>query len=796
VPDNGIGLKGIGRNFISVVPVNITDENCMPTFESARVGIEWAAQYTKVLNISWEYPYNEFVEWAIWGAKDSGSIIVAASGNSSQPDVLFPARVRAAVAVGGTDKADYRWQDLIGGGGSNYGNALDLVAPGVDIYTTDLMDDAGDNPFGNYSLCVLHLTCNGTSYATPEVSAVAALMLLVDPSLTPDQLQDILQRTAIEVNPGKYSFSSRVDEGGWNNEVGFGRLDAYEAVRTVKYPPSLSFRVRLERILDEHHSRDVAIAIYGQDENIIFYEIVTTDDSGNSSEYVSLHGIASGNYTICAKPRHYLGRCVSTSLSIGQNTYIDFSEGDNYLFVSGDFNIGGEDGVINSMDWAKYISLYLPCLTLPATGICEDLDLLPDGVINSGDSIVLRMNIGKVSDGEYPFYWRPFVTLPESILEIETTTSLTAGLWFESAQSDAYIGIPFDLDIWMDLSSSLSGAEAANLIVHYDPGVLDVIDANPDVPGIQITPGTLFPSNDQGVVDPIKGEIRINSYASPVEGVNGIDRLATIKFLPIAGVANTVISAEWLADETLDSNAAERDSGLDIIAYAEDFNIVVNGSPTRILPYVTISVPQTTSIGTYDTNIKVEAYDPYGQVQAVQVHVYYDEEWHYVGDDNQSEDGWVVQWDSTGVSDQLVHFYAFAFLPGYEYGEGGLYDIYLDRTEPIYIAHWFYPLPPAWPSVVEVDVYAVDNMSGVSSIQMFVNDAIDGSESGTWIFIGDVAGEFGTITWNTTDMAIGSHQVAFAIQDNAGNWNRWSDETLPTIIYSAPKVYLPMLFNK
>jgi subtilisin family serine protease len=62
---------------------------------------------------------------------------------------------------------------------SNYGSAVDIAAPGQDIYTTDRD--------GSY---VWRL--EGTSYAAALVSGAAAVVRAIDPKLTPQDVKDIL----------------------------------------------------------------------------------------------------------------------------------------------------------------------------------------------------------------------------------------------------------------------------------------------------------------------------------------------------------------------------------------------------------------------------------------------------------------------------------------------------------------------------------------------------------------------------------------------------------------------------
>jgi subtilisin family serine protease len=138
------------------------------------------------------------VNWAV----DNGVTVVAAAGNTAGK-VSSPACASKAIAVGAVDKNDVRarW--------SGSGLALDIMAPGVSIYST--------LPNNNYA------SWSGTSMATPHVSAVIALLREENSSLTDAQIKEALYKTAKDLG-GK----------GWDKYYGWGRVDALGAINYVK----------------------------------------------------------------------------------------------------------------------------------------------------------------------------------------------------------------------------------------------------------------------------------------------------------------------------------------------------------------------------------------------------------------------------------------------------------------------------------------------------------------------------------------------------------------------------------
>jgi serine protease len=128
---------------------------------------------------------------AINGARDRGSLLVVAAGNSSREVATStPANCRGVVVVAATGSAGGRAPY------SNFGSAVDLAAPGGQqsrgtawgVLST--YNDGYSSP-GNDS----HGFLQGTSMATPHVAGVAALMRSRHPSLTPDEVEALLKST-------------------------------------------------------------------------------------------------------------------------------------------------------------------------------------------------------------------------------------------------------------------------------------------------------------------------------------------------------------------------------------------------------------------------------------------------------------------------------------------------------------------------------------------------------------------------------------------------------------------------
>ena len=193
----------------------------IPKFAAAIFGA--VSQGARIINNSWGLTGDGdslyiLLDGALEFAKQSNVLLVFSAGNDA-PNMGFPAASnRNILAVGASTQADRRAEF------SSYGPALDIVAPGVDILSA----------WGT-SNTAYHIM-EGTSMAAPLVSGVAALMLSVRPELNAMQVHDIINATAQKVNPSIYPYTDDPDHpnGTWNEEMGYGLLDAYAAVRMAQ----------------------------------------------------------------------------------------------------------------------------------------------------------------------------------------------------------------------------------------------------------------------------------------------------------------------------------------------------------------------------------------------------------------------------------------------------------------------------------------------------------------------------------------------------------------------------------
>lgn len=242
---NKIGIRG-------VAPLSTIYSISLSFYDVANStlasGISWATSHNlDVISCSWGGGSpNDLLTDAINnacknGRNGKGCVVIFSAGNNNKNSVLYPSSLSNVICVGAMDMFGKRkninciyessW-------GSNYGSGLSVVAPGIRITTTDISGTKGANAGSTYNFLGYidyednnYTRCfNGTSAAAPFVAGIASLILEKRPDLTSKEVKGIIQSTC---NKLPYYFSNGVqtlEDGTWNNEVGYGLVNAFNAV--------------------------------------------------------------------------------------------------------------------------------------------------------------------------------------------------------------------------------------------------------------------------------------------------------------------------------------------------------------------------------------------------------------------------------------------------------------------------------------------------------------------------------------------------------------------------------------
>ena len=203
--DNGFGVAGVDHR-CTILPVKVLDQNNSGTDWNLVQGIQYAVdQGARVLSMSLiNYPESNALSDALRYAREHGVVLVACAGNkgAGDADVSWPGASPLCITVGATDSSDQR------AAFSGTGQALDVMAPGDKVLTVSLDRSDTTNTF------------SGCSAATPVAAGVVSLLLAADPTLTPEEVQEVLQRGADDEIGGPD------DKPGWDPSYGWGRVNA------------------------------------------------------------------------------------------------------------------------------------------------------------------------------------------------------------------------------------------------------------------------------------------------------------------------------------------------------------------------------------------------------------------------------------------------------------------------------------------------------------------------------------------------------------------------------------------
>jgi subtilisin family serine protease len=270
---NGIGIAGIAFPAELVVAKVVGgDGTISPKIEAD--AIRWAADSgARVINLSIgglrdphspeRDTYSELEQKAIEYAHRKGALVVAAVGNSDEaprspwPFASYPAALPHVVGVGALR------QD---GGVPLFSNRdriyVDIAAPGEDVISTlpaALTAKRAGCAEQGYSPCgpPTYSSGEGTSFATPQVAAAAALLFAMKPSLKPDQVATILERTAVDLTPGNGCASCLP---GRDELSGWGRLDIAAALQAAAGAPPPA-----DQYEGNDSAGDRAFTIWGRD---------------------------------------------------------------------------------------------------------------------------------------------------------------------------------------------------------------------------------------------------------------------------------------------------------------------------------------------------------------------------------------------------------------------------------------------------------------------------------------------------------------------------------------------------
>jgi len=198
--NNSIGIAGLAFDS-KIMTLRAFDATGNGEADDIAASIVYAAlNGAKVMNFSFgDRNKSRIMYDAIRFAYSMGCVMFTSSGNNNWFFNQYPSMYEEVINVGGINPTSTRF------GRGNYGSMLDFSAPAEAVMTTSAREEYKKE--------------SGTSLAAPYASATAALLLELNPKLTPVEIRGILSETAEEADIRE-----------WNPFYGSGILNAGNAV--------------------------------------------------------------------------------------------------------------------------------------------------------------------------------------------------------------------------------------------------------------------------------------------------------------------------------------------------------------------------------------------------------------------------------------------------------------------------------------------------------------------------------------------------------------------------------------
>jgi len=228
--NNNYSIAGVSPNS-PIMPISL-DLLDAPDYklESSTIGNNWESLFADGINFAWvngasvinlslgsvgqdgPLMVKEAINNAITqGRGGLGCVVVAAAGNSGHNNVYWPANRTDVIAVG-----NLMSNGLRNANSSFLGGRVDVIAPGTDVNTTTRHAEKAN--------------VNGTSFAAPFVSGIAALVLSVNDNIPFNEVKKIIESSVKKLPNYSYSTTLGRTNGSWNIETGYGLVDAEAAV--------------------------------------------------------------------------------------------------------------------------------------------------------------------------------------------------------------------------------------------------------------------------------------------------------------------------------------------------------------------------------------------------------------------------------------------------------------------------------------------------------------------------------------------------------------------------------------
>ncbi|MCC5943890.1 MAG: S8 family peptidase [Bernardetiaceae bacterium] len=222
--DNGIGIAGVGFNCRVLATKHSSDQGTRDGIIRGYQGLLYMAeQGADVINASWggygrDPSLQDIINLIVF---NYDAVIVTSAGNDATNRNSYPGSFNYLLCVGSTTRND------VVSSFSNYGDYVDIMAPGSGIFTTEHSEGA---MYGN---------TQGTSFSSPITAGAAGLVRSHFPELSALKVIEQLKATADDITNINPNF---------RGQIGSGRLNVYRAL--TETPPSIYMTDQTFRVGD------------------------------------------------------------------------------------------------------------------------------------------------------------------------------------------------------------------------------------------------------------------------------------------------------------------------------------------------------------------------------------------------------------------------------------------------------------------------------------------------------------------------------------------------------------------
>ncbi len=264
--DNGVGVSGVGWN-LSHRMMRVSENGSSSSMEVLTRGARTAVleRGDRVSNVSFSGVNSSAVRTTATVIKNAGGLLVWSAGNNGANLNWGDRDADDVIVVGATTSSDNL------SGFSAFGRSVDLVAPGSSVFTTTTGSSYG--------------SVSGTSFSAPLTAGLIGLIWSANPSLSPDEVEDILKAGADDLG------ASGVD-----NTFGYGRIEILGSLSLVSNPVEFDYPNGLVDQLDPSGGTTVRVEVLAADDNPISGTGMLHYNDGNGWVAVAMNEVSDNVY--------------------------------------------------------------------------------------------------------------------------------------------------------------------------------------------------------------------------------------------------------------------------------------------------------------------------------------------------------------------------------------------------------------------------------------------------------------------------------------------------------------------